>query len=130
MTTTLIETGDEKLVVETTSVANVAGMVIKSPPFKRDVQKTVMVTKGLKKEDVQGGKPPGTTEEGTETLKIAGTEVKTKWYKFKSDVGGTKTESKMWTSDEVPGMMVKMEASSAGAVATTTKMELVEIKKP
>lgn len=130
VTTTLIEAGADKLVIETTSVANVAGMTIKSPPFKRDVQKTVMVPKGLKKEELQGGKPPGTVEEGTETVKIAGTEVKAKWYKSKTDAGGTKTESKIWMSEDVPGMMVKMEASTAGAFASTTKMELVEIKKP
>ena len=130
VTTTLVETSADKLVVETTSVANVAGMVIKSPAFKRDVQKTVMVPKGLKKEELQGGKPPGTVEEGTETLKIAGKEIKAKWYKSKSEAAGTKSETKMWMSDDVPGMMVKMEASTAGAFASTTKMELVEIKKP
>jgi hypothetical protein len=130
VTTTLIETGADKLVVETTSVANVAGMVIKSPAFKRDVQKTVMVPKGLKKEELQGGKPPGTTQEGTETIKIAGTDVKTKWYKYQSEAGGVKSDSKMWMSEDVPGMMVKMESSTAGAIVSTMKMQLVEIKKP
>lgn len=130
VTTTLIEAGADKLVIETTSVAKVAGMVIKSPPFKRDVQKTVMVPKGVKKEELQGGKPPGTTQEGTETLKVAGSEVKTKWYKYQSEAGGIKSDSKMWMSEDVPGLMVKMESSTAGAIATTMKMELVEIKKP
>jgi len=130
VTTTLVETGPDKLVIETASVVKVAGMVIKSPPFKREVAKTVKVPDGIKKEDIQGGKPPGTVEEGTETLKIAGAEINTKWYKVKSEAAGTKTESKMWTSEDVPGLMVKMEATTAGALASTTKLELIEIKKP
>src|SRR4249920_3742887 len=69
---TLVEVGAEKLVIETTSVAKVNGMEIKVPPMKRDVTKTVELPKGVKKEDFAAGKPPGTTEEGTETLKVGG----------------------------------------------------------
>jgi hypothetical protein len=127
---TLVEVGADKLVIETTSVAKVNGMEIKVPPMNRDVTKTVELPKGVKKEDFTAGKPPGTTEEGTETLKIGGTEVKTKWYKYKADVDGTKTEAKMWISDDVPGMMVKSEMTLSGKFASTTRMEVTEFKKP
>ena len=130
MVTTLVEVGADKLVLETVTALKVNGMEFKQPAMKRDVAKTVAVPKGLKKEDFTGGKPPGTVEEGTETLKISGTEVKAKWYKYKTEAGGVATESKMWTAADVPGMMVKMEATTTGTVASTTKMELVEIKKP
>jgi hypothetical protein len=129
-TTTLVEVGADKLVVETSSVTKFNNMEIKAPPAKRDVMKTITLPKGVKKEDLTAKKPPGTFEEGTETVKVGGTEVKTKWFKFKAEMDGTKTEAKMWTSDDVPGSMVKMESTTTGKVATTLKMELVEFKKP
>ena len=78
ITFTLVEVGADKLVIETTSVAKFNGMEIKVPPMKRDVTKTIELPKGAKKEDFAAGKPAGTTEEGTETLKVGGVEVKTK----------------------------------------------------
>jgi hypothetical protein len=130
LTSTLLEVGSDKLVVETSTVIKAAGMEIKSPAMKRDITKTITLPKGVKKEALAGGKPEGTVEEGTETLKISGMEIKTKWYKAKSEVAGIKTESKVWMSEDIPGRMVKMEATTSGAAATTTKMELVEFKKP
>jgi hypothetical protein len=130
ITTTLVEVGTDKLVVETSSVIKVNGMEIKSPGQKREIMKTVEIPKGVKPEDFKGGKPPGAFEDGTETVKISGGEYKTKWFKTKVEAGGNKTETKMWMSDEVPGMMVKMEANSTGAFASSTKMEVIEIKKP
>jgi hypothetical protein len=130
VTNTLVETGDDKLVIETSSVTKFNGMEFKSPALKRDVTKTIELPKGVKKEDAVAGKPPGTVEEGTETLKIAGMEVKTKWYKYSAEVEKVKTEGKTWMSDDVPGMLVKSEMSTSGALATKTKMELVEFKKP
>ena len=46
------------------------------------------------------------------------------------EVGGTKSESKVWLSDEVPGSMVKMETTVTGTIASTIKVEMVEFKKP
>ncbi|WP_439625846.1 hypothetical protein [Gemmata sp.] len=130
MVSTLVEVGADKLVIETVTALKANGMEFKQPALKRDVTKTVAVPKGVKKEDFTGGKPPGTVEEGTETVKISGTEVKAKWYKYKTEAGGVTIESKMWTATDVPGIMVKMESTTTGSLASTTKMELVEIKKP
>jgi hypothetical protein len=130
ITSTLVEVGAEKLVIEMTSAVKSAGMEFKGEPMKRDVTKTITLPKVLSKEDFAKGKPPGTYEEGTETLKVAGMDVKTKWYKYKADTDGTKTEAKRWMSDDVPGMMVKSEMTTSGAIATTTTMEVTELKKP
>jgi hypothetical protein len=130
ITSTLVEVGADKLVIEMTNVVKAAGMEIKGEPAKRDVTKTVTLPKEFKKEDFAGGKPPGTYEEGTETLKVGGTEFKTKWYKYKADVNGVKTDAKMWMSEDMPGIMVKSEMTTSGAIATTTKMEVTEFKKP
>jgi hypothetical protein len=127
---TLVEVGADKVVVESATAIKANGMEFKTPAVKRDVAKSIPLAAGVKKEDVAGGKPPGTFEEGTETLKISGVEVKAKWYRFKSESGDVKTESKMWMSEDVPGLMVKMEATTSGPVESKTKMELVEFKKP
>jgi hypothetical protein len=130
ITTTLVDVAPDKLVLEMTSLVKAAGMEIQGKPMKRDVLKSVPLPKGAKKEEFSGGKPPGTYEEGAETLKVGGTEVKAKWFKYKADIGGTKTDAKLWTSDEVPGMIVKSEMTTTGMFASTTKMEVTEIKKP
>lgn len=130
MTTRLVELGADKHVVETSTVSKFGGMEFKAPATKRDVLKSIALPKGTPKPDPKAAKPEGTYEEGTETLKIGGVEVKTKWYKYKSDSGGLKIEAKTWISDDVPGSLVKMEAATGGLAVGTTKVELIEFKKP
>ena len=66
-------------------------------------------------------------EEGKETLKIGGVEVKTTWMKYKSKTPTGEHEGQTWLSEDVPGGLVK-SVSKAGDVSTKT--ELIEIKKP
>jgi hypothetical protein len=127
MTTTLLDVTDTKLVIETVTVLKVAGMEIKTP-FKRDVPKTVTVPDV--KVDPKVKPPDVKSETGTETVKVAGLELKTKWTVTKLEAGGNTIETKMWMSDDVPGMLVKSESSTKGAFATSTKIELIEFKKP
>ena len=129
-TTTLIEVGADKLVIEQTAISKIAGMEFKTPAAKRDVPKKVTIPKGVKLPPTPDKKPEGTYDEGTETLKIAGMEVKTKWYKYRSEMDGLKTEAKLWVADEIPGGLVKMEAKTTGLIDSTSTMELVEFKKP
>ena len=63
-------------------------------------------------------------------LKLAGLDLKTKWTVTKIEAAGTTTEMKIWMSDDVPGMMVKSESMTKGAFASSTKIELIEFKKP
>jgi hypothetical protein len=128
--TTLVEVGADKLVIEIESVVKAAGMEFKSPGEKRDVPKTFTVAKGPK-DTPPAKKAEGKPEEGTETLKVAGMEVKTKWYKFKSEANGTKVESQTWMADDFPGMMVKSVTNTSGAgFSSKSVTEVVEFKKP
>ena len=129
-TTTLVDVQPDKVVLETTGVSTVNGMEIKAPSMKRDVPKEVILPASVKKEDYTAQKPPGTFEQGEETVKVAGGEFKAKWYKTKSSAAGNEVESKSWMSDDVPGRVVKLESATKGAAAIKTKMELVEVKKP
>jgi hypothetical protein len=97
---------------------------------KRDVLKTIALPKGLKKEDFFASKPPGTTAEGSETLKLGDRELKAVWYKYGAEVEGTKIEGKRWFSSEVPGNIVKNELTTTGKFASTLNLEVIEIKKP
>ena len=128
-TSQLVEVGPDKLVIEYVSVTTVNGMELKLPTSQREIPKSLPLPKGAKKGDPPP-KPPVPTETGAETLKIIGLELKTTWSKNKVEVAGTTSESKVWMSDEVPGAMVKMESTVTGVVNSTTKTELVEIKKP
>jgi hypothetical protein len=130
VTVTLVDVADDKVVLESVGATKAMGMEFKMPAVKRDVPKTVALPKGAPKPPAPGSKPEGTYEEGTETLKVGTTEVKAKWYKVKNETGGVKSDAKMWVSEDMPGMMVKMEATTTGTVASETKLEVIELKKP
>lgn len=126
--TKLVEVGKDKCVVEVETITKVNGMEFKSPAMKQDVPKSFDVPKpkdGEKPAKVE--KPETTMEEGKETLKISGIEVKTKWTKYKTKTKEGDHEGQTWMSDDVPGGLVK-SVSKAGDVTSTT--ELIEIKKP
>jgi hypothetical protein len=130
-TSTLVAVGADKVVVEYTSVTTVSGMELKLPVTTREIPKTIAKVKEVKKDkDAPNTPKEVANEEGAETLKALGQEFKTKWRSNKVEVAGTTSVSKVWLCDDVPGMMVKMESTVTGAVASTTKMELVEFKKP
>ena len=130
ITTTLLSVGADQLQIESSSVVKDQDKEFKPKPDKRDVLKLVPLPKGLLKADFAELKPPGTTEEGMETLKLAGQEIKAKWYKYSVDREGTKINAKRWVSTEVPGNIVKSEMTNTGAFASTIRLELVEFKKP
>jgi hypothetical protein len=125
-TFTLLEVGADKLVIETTTVTKSNGKDFKIPAEKRDVPKKIAAPKG-KTPDT---KPPGTYEEGTETIKVGGIDVKTKWYKYKTDNNGLTTQAQSWSSDDVPGGFVRLVSKTTGKSKFEMTMELVEIKKP
>ena len=114
-----------KLVV----VISAGGMEIKTPPQKIEVKKMTELPPGKTKADYD--KPEGVLDQGTETVKIDGVDYKSKWTKMKIDSNGTVTESKAWTSADIPGMVVKSESKSIimGMTSTST-MEVMSVKKP
>jgi hypothetical protein len=124
-TSTLVEVGADKIVVEyeTTTVFN--GMEVKAPASRREIPKTITKAPPPKTDDT---KQVVTEENGTETIKHLGREIKTKWTKNTVEANGIKTVSKLWMSDDVPGMMVKMETTLSGGFASTIRAEVIEIK--
>ena len=64
---------------------------------------------------------------GAETVKIDGQDIKCKVIQSSMKVGDKTITSKAWTSDQVPGGMVKSESDAMGAMGVM--MELVSFKK-
>lgn len=122
--TKLVEAKADQLTMETTAEVEVMGKPFKAPAQKREVKKTLEVPANTPVPKDQ--KPEGTTEEGTETIKVGATDVKTKWYKYKSKTPAGEVSGQVWMSDEVPGQVVKMVSKSDKFSST---MELVEFKK-
>ncbi len=128
VTTTLLELGADSLTLEISSV--VKEKDFKPEPERRVVRRLIALPKGLTKEEFALGKPPGTVEEGTETVQCGGLELPSKWYRYKAEVAGIKIEGKRWVSNNVPGNIVKNEMTTSGDLNETNKLELTQLKKP
>ena len=129
MTNTLTEVTADTATLEMVTAVKVGPMEFKAPGTKVEVKKTLELPAGKKKEDFE--KPEGFLDRGTETLKIDGVEYNTKWMKVKATIKDTVIESKTWTCDDVPNLVVKMESKvTTKEMTSTTLMELVSVKKP
>jgi hypothetical protein len=126
-TSTLVEVSADKVVVEYVTSTTTNGLEVKSPAVKREIPKTITKSPPPKKDDTI---KIVSEENGTETIKFLGRDIKTKWSGNTVEVNGIKTVSKVWMSDEVPGMMVKMESTLSGAFSSTMRCEVIEFKKP
>lgn len=126
LTETLVEVTKDKVVIATEVTITVQGQVLAPNALQREVPKTLKLKKGEKKEDVLAGRPAGTVEEGNETLKLAGTEVKARWFRYKAEA----CEGTVWVSDAVPGRVVKHMRTEGGEVPVNSQLELSAFKKP
>ena len=72
-----------------------------------------------------GVKPATMPTTGNETLTVAGKQVACKWFESESNTNGMKVNSKSWTSDAVPGGMVKSVSKMSGAMKSETTVEVV-----
>ncbi len=129
MTSTLLELTAEKATVEVVLVSKAGGAEFKAPPQKQELTRTVDAPPGYKP-DAKPAKVEGLVEEGTKTVTVAGKEYKASYAKIRQKTGDIDVTSETWTSEEVPGMVLKMLSTVGGKYATTSTMELVEIKKP
>ncbi|HVX83925.1 MAG TPA: hypothetical protein VH253_03840 [Phycisphaerae bacterium] len=69
-------------------------------------------------------------KEGTDKVTVGGKTYDAKTREYTMEQNGMKSAVKVWTSDDVPGGMVKMESTVTGAANSKTTMELVEVKQP
>jgi hypothetical protein len=127
ITQKLIAVTPEAATVERTTKINVPGV----PP--QPAQKMQIPAKVDKSRATPGQLPTGVKGEmkdkGTEKVTVAGKEYSCKVYEFTGESNGVKTTGKSWTSEEIPGGMVKLESSSnVGGNDAKTTIEVTKIE--
>ncbi len=128
MTLTLLELTPDKAVIEMVNVVTTGGTEFKSPPAKQELKRYVDAPPGTKPGETK--KPEGLVEQGEKKVTVAGKEYKATYTKMKLSTGGVDVVAEAWSSDDVPGMVLKSVNTMSGAVSSATTLELAEIKKP
>jgi len=90
-------------------------------------RRTVRLLPGVKAENL--GIPANATDQGEETLQLAGREFETKWYDTTGQAEAGTMLIRTWYSKEVPGLIVKSFTRIDGFPSTTT-VELVDLVLP
>jgi len=127
---TLVEVTPEKVVVESVTSMEAGGQKMDMPAQKMEIKKAMDPAPAVDAEtqkQIDAAKASAKTTD--ESVTVAGGTFKAKCTETTTEANGMKSVSKVWTSDEVPGGMVKMEATTSGAMASTTKGELKTFDK-
>lgn len=127
-TYTLVERTDDRVVVEMKAFTRqYDGTDIDNPPERLTNPKRVSLPPGTARADF--GNPAGVTDRGEETITAGGKEYRTKWYKGKDRSEAGEVLVQVWTSDEVPGGLVR-SVTRTPAIGKKTTVEAVEVKAP
>jgi hypothetical protein len=128
--TTLTEVKPDKVVLSVVMSMEAGGQKMDMPAQSMEIPKTIETPKapdGATAAATDAAKANSKTSE--ETVKVGGGEYKAKVTESTVEAGGSKTVSKVWMSDEVPGGMIKMEATTDGPMKSVTKSELKAFDK-
>src|SRR5262249_37858261 len=63
---------------------------------------------------------------GTDTIVVAGKGLNCKTFEVETDSAGSKVKTKTWTSEQIPGFLVKSGSTSSGATTSTSTMQAVD----
>ena len=124
MTYVLDSVTPEKAVVDVKTSMVVAGNKMDLPARKQDIPK---VAAGGAAPTPAPSTPTPDIKQSEDTVKIGDKSYNCHVVEATSDNSGMKTTSKTWTCPEVPNMMVKMEASTTGTIASKTSMTVTKI---
>lgn len=125
MTYTLLEREDTHVVVEMKAFTKrYDGIEIKPPPETFHTPRMMTLPPGVTRAGFAKKKNAG--EQGEETIPIAGKTYKTKWHKSKDRNEAGEVLVQTWTSEEVPGALVK-SITNTPAIGKTTTLEVIAI---
>jgi hypothetical protein len=120
----LIEVKPDAVTVEDTTVMDMNGTKINTPAQKRSIPAKGAAAGAAPNAGAAGG---AAAKESEESVDVAGKAYKCKVVEASNEANGMKTKSKTWTSTDVPGYIVKMTATTEGAVKSETSMTLTGI---
>jgi len=128
---TLAEVAADKVVVDVVMSMEAAGQKMDMPAQKMEVPKMIEVPKAAPDAPVAGqpAMPKADTKTSDADVTVGAGTFKAKLTESTMDIAGSKTSSKVWMSDDVPGGMVKMEATTDGAMKSKTTQELTAFDK-
>ena len=126
--TTLKDKSDDKLTLETAMSMDAGGQKMDMPAQSIEVKKMID-DPAAAAPNAPADAPKPVTKTSEESVTVVGGTFKAKVTESTVDAGGSKIVSKTWTSDDVPGGVVKMEATTDGAAKSSTKMELKSLDK-
>jgi hypothetical protein len=122
--TTLVEKKADSIVLENKMSMEVAGNKMDMPAQTMEIP-AAMPEIPQTEEVADAPKPE--IHESDDTITIAGKEYKAKKVESTAKTGGMTVQSTSWTSDNVPGMMLKSVSSVDGEFASSATMELIEV---
>ncbi len=127
-TTTLEEVTPEKVILKIETIVDLAGNEQGMPTHKLNVP-AKMKKDDLTPFDKAAAKPDA--KKGKEALEIGGKKVETEWIEAVVEVNKVKSKTRKWTSDEVPGRIVKMETERLTDPPSKVRMIVAkfEVKK-
>lgn len=126
-TFTLVEVTPEKAVVEMKNTMTVMGNKTELPAQKMDIPSGGPAAPAAATPPTQQP-AAAAAKTSEETVTIAGKEYKATCTESANEQGGNKSVSKVWTSPEVPGTVLKMETSIDGQMKSTTKLEVKKVE--
>lgn len=129
MTSTLVEVTPEKAVVEVKGFMEMMGQKTDIPAQKQDIPATA--PDGQPTDPVEAAKKAGAEVKdlGEESVSIAGGSYKCKVMETKMEQNGMTILSKIWTSTEMPGMLVKLESKTEGQMTSSSTMEVTAVDR-
>lgn len=118
---TLKEVTPEKVVIENQTTMSVMGQKLEQPAMPMEIPAKMPAGQPGAAEPTKS--PDVQTKESTETVSVSGKSVSAKVLETKDKTSW----SKAWSSNDVPGTVVKMESKTTGDMASSMTMELVEM---
>lgn len=130
--TTLKQLTVEKAVVEVKMTSEAMGQKMEMPPSTQDIPAKIEKQDLPDLEPKKGKQPDGTevleVKKGKEEVKIDDKKIATEWLESKVKTGDSTITSKVWTSEEIPGHIVKMTTKVDGQMKSETEGKLERFK--
>jgi hypothetical protein len=127
LTSKLLEVNEDKAVVEISVKLDIAGAP--APPAQKQNILAKIKKSQLGIGEIPEGMKAEAKEKGKEKVSAGGKSYECKVMEFTAEGNGVKSKGKSWTSEEVPGSLVKMESTTTvngtdmKSTMTLTKVE-------